>query len=150
MNHYKIAAFMMTALTVLQLAACSGSAQDNQQLSCSGSITPFLTNEKRADTAANQQIEVRIHRQRISFAGNSLLTGQDVAICPPGNSGWADGGHYFDSEACTSKPRKDGLRVYGTYNEQSGSLDLTNEVAGSQYELVQGSFSCSRSAGTKG
>jgi hypothetical protein len=156
MDKYKIGAAKLAlglgSLTLGALAvlsACSGSAKESQQLSCNGNITPFLTNEKRADVAANQSIEVLIRKQRISFTGNSLLSGKDVAICPPGNSGWADGGHYFDSEACTSSPRKNGVRVYGTYNELSGSLDLTNEVAGSKYELVQGSFSCAKPAASK-
>jgi hypothetical protein len=149
MKHFKSSANVLTALTMMLLAGCSGADKTNQQMSCSGSITPFLTNEKQAEVAPNQQIDVRIHGQRISFTGNSLLVGKDVAICPPGNSGWAEGGHYFDSEACTSSPHKDGVRVYGTYNEISGKLDLTNEVSGSQYELVQGSFSCSRAQGSK-
>lgn len=142
MFHYKTTAWALAALLIGLFTACSGPG-NSQQLSCTGSITPFVTVDQQGKVAPNQQIEVRISRRNISFSGNPLLSGRDVSICPPGNSGWATGGHYFDNQACASSPHPEGTRVYGTYNEISGELDLTNELAGGPYALVQGSFSCS-------
>jgi hypothetical protein len=86
-----------------------------------------------------QNIAAHIRSGKISFSGNILLLGEKIQICTPSTTQ-----PYFDSETCEGRSRKDRKRKYGTFNNVTGALVLTNEIWEGDTAFITGHFTCTR------
>jgi hypothetical protein len=115
---------------------------DELVLRCEGWIGSWSPTSWYKD---REEIAAHTKNGTITFSGNELLLGENIAICPPGTLGIPADSLYFSSDGCGNKAKLPEHRQYGTLNTILLKLNLSNTDWRTDRPLgIQGEFHCTK------